>query len=123
MRTAARNREEPRNEPRRGDTVMSQTIPPPVFDPFAPGFTDDPYPQYAALRSGAPAGRHPLGFWLLTRYEDVSGLLRAGMSVEDGNITDRELIELRKQLYGEEARRRGISMLDRDPPDHTRLRR
>ena len=102
---------------------MSQTMPPPVFDPFAPGFTDDPYPQYAASRSGAPAGRHPLGFWLLTRYEDVSGLLRAGMSVEDGNITDRELIELRKQLYGEEARRRGISMLDRDPPDHTRLRR
>jgi len=103
---------------------MSQTLPPPVFDPFAPGFTDDPYPQYSALRTGAPAGRHPLGFWLLTRYEDVSGLLRAGMSVEDRNITDRQLIELREQLYGEEAARpRGISMLDRDPPDHTRLRR
>src|SRR5215471_7006755 len=103
---------------------MSQTMPPPVFDPFAPGFTDDPYPQYATLRSGAPAGRHPLGFWLLTRYEDVSGLLRAGMSVEDRNITDRDLIELREQMYGEEAARpRGLSMLDRDPPDHTRLRR
>jgi cytochrome P450 len=103
---------------------MSQTMPPPVFDPFAPGFTDDPYPQYATLRGGAPAGRHPLGFWLLTRYEDVSGLLRAGMSVEDRNITDRDLIELREQMYGEEAARpRGISMLDRDPPDHTRLRR
>ena len=101
---------------------MSQTLPPPVFDPFAPGFTDDPYPQYAALRGGAPAGRHPLGFWLLTRYEDVSGLLRAGMSVEDRNITDRQWIELRQQLYGEEADGpRGISMLDRDPPDHTRL--
>jgi len=99
-------------------------MPPPVFDPFAPGFTDDPYPQYAALRAGAPAGRHPLGFWLLTRYEDVSGLLRAGMSVEDRNITDRQWIELREQLYGEEAAgSRGISMLDRDPPDHTRLRR
>jgi len=103
---------------------MSQTLPPPVFDPFAPGFTDDPYPQYAALRTGAPAGRHPLGFWLLTRYEDVSGLLRAGMSVEDRNITDRQWIELREQLYGEEAAgSRGVSMLDRDPPDHTRLRR
>ena len=103
---------------------MSQTMPPPVFDPFAPGFTDDPYPQYAALRTGAPAGRHPLGFFLLTRYEDVSGLLRASMSVEDRNITDRQLIELREQVYGEEAPRRGgISMLDRDPPDHTRLRR
>ena len=30
---------------------MSQTLPPPLFDPFAPGFTDDPYPQYAALRA------------------------------------------------------------------------
>src|SRR5262245_66672772 len=93
---------------------MSQTLPPPVFDPFAPGFTDDPYPQYAALRTGAPAGRHPLGFWLLTRYEDVSGLLRAGMSVEDRNITDRQLIELREQLYGEGAAPpRGISKIGR----------
>ncbi len=104
---------------------MSQTMPPPVYDPFAPGFTDDPYPQYAALRAGAPAGRHPLGFWLLTRYEDVSALLRANMSVEDRNVTDRELIELREQMFGEEdeARARNRSMLDRDPPDHTRLRR
>jgi cytochrome P450 len=104
---------------------MSQTMPPPVYDPFAPGFTDDPYPQYAALRAGAPVGRHPLGFWLLTRYEDVSALLRANMSVEDRNVTDRELIELREQMFGEEApaRTRNRSMLDRDPPDHTRLRR
>jgi cytochrome P450 len=103
---------------------MSQTMPPPVFDPFAPGFTDDPYPQYAALRAGAPAGRHPLGFWLLTRYEDISALLRANMSVEDGNITDRELLALREQMFGaEEEGSRARSMLDRDPPDHTRLRR
>jgi cytochrome P450 len=103
---------------------MSQTLPLPVFDPFAPGFTDDPYPQYAALRAGAPVHRHPLGFWLLTRYEDVSWLLRAGMSVEDRNITDRQLLDLREQMSGAEAARpRGVSMLDRDPPDHTRLRR
>jgi cytochrome P450 len=103
---------------------MSQTMPPPVFDPFAPGFTDNPYPQYAALRAGAPAGRHPLGFWLLTRYEDIAALLRANMSVEDGNITDRELLSLREQMFGEEEEgSRARSMLDRDPPDHTRLRR
>jgi cytochrome P450 len=103
---------------------MSQTMPPPVFDPFAPGFTDDPYPQYAALRAGAPAGRHPLGFWLLTRYEDVAALLRANMSVEDANITDRGLLELREQMFGEEPEGSRVrSMLDRDPPDHTRLRR
>src|ERR1700760_5146608 len=100
-----------------GDSARPQPWPPPVFAPFAPGFTDDPYPQYAALRSGAPAGRHPLGFFLLTRYDDVSGLLRAGMSVEDRNITDRQLLELRAQVYGEEAYRpRGLSGLDRGPP-------
>jgi cytochrome P450 len=103
---------------------MSQTLPPPLFDPFAPGFTDDPYPQYAALRAAAPVYQHPFGFWLLTCYDDVSWLLRAGLSVEDRNIAASPLVERREQMYGEEAaRRRGVSMLDRDPPDHTRLRR
>src|SRR4029079_2753534 len=98
---------------------LSHTCPPPVYDPFAPGFTDDPYPQYAALRAGAPAGRHPLGFWLLTRYEDVAALLRAHMSGEDGTIPDRELLSLREQMFGEEEEgSRARSMLDRDPPDH-----
>jgi cytochrome P450 len=103
---------------------MSQTLPTPLFDPFAPGFTDDPYPQYAAVRAAAPVYQHPFGFWLLTGYDDVSWLLRANLSVEDRNITESPLLERREQMYGEEAARpRGVSMLDRDPPDHTRLRR
>jgi cytochrome P450 len=102
---------------------MSQTAPP-LFDPFAPGFTDDPYLQYAALRAAAPVYQHPLGFWLLTCYDDVSWLLRASLSVEDRNIAASPLLELREQVYGElGARPGGVSMLDRDPPDHTRLRR
>ena len=103
---------------------MSQALPPPLFDPFAPGFTDDPYPQYAALRAAAPVYQHPLGFWLLTCYDDVSWLLRASLSVEDRNVAASPFLELREQMYGEQAARpRGVSMLDRDPPDHTRLRR
>ena len=103
---------------------MSETLPQPVFDPFAPGFTDDPYPQYAALRAGAPVYAHPFGFWLLTSYEAVSWLLRANMSVEERNVAASPFTELREQMYGEDADRpRGVSMLDRDPPDHTRLRR
>ncbi len=103
---------------------MTQAVPSPLFDPFAPGFTDDPYPQYAVLRAEAPAYQHPLGFWLLTRYDDVSWLLRAGLSVEDRNVADGPFRELRDQMYGDEiARADKLSMLDRDPPDHTRLRR
>jgi cytochrome P450 len=105
---------------------MTQTLPPPHFDPFAPGFTDDPYPQYTALRAAAPVYQHPMGFWLLTGYEDVAWLLRAGMSVEDRNVAQGPFRELRDQLYsdGPDAERAtGLSMLDRDPPDHARLRR
>ena len=103
---------------------MTQAVPSPLFDPFAPGFTDDPYPRYAALRAEAPVYQHPLGFWLLTRYDDVSWLLRAGLSVEDRNVADGPFRELRDQMYGDQmSRTDGLSMLDRDPPDHTRLRR
>jgi cytochrome P450 len=105
---------------------VTQTLPPPRFDPFAPGFTDDPYPQYAALRAAAPVYQHPMGFWLLTGYEDVAWLLRAGMSVEHRNVAEGAFRELRDQLYGDgydAERATGLSMLDRDPPDHTRLRR
>jgi len=103
---------------------MTQTLP--EFDPFAPGFTDDPYPQYAALRAAAPVYQHPMGFWLLTGFQDVAWLLRAGMSVEDRNVAQGPFRELRDQLYGEgydAERPTGLSMLDRDPPDHTRLRK
>ncbi|MGO8957428.1 MAG: cytochrome P450 [Streptosporangiaceae bacterium] len=103
---------------------MTQAVPSPLFDPFAPGFTDDPYPQYAVLRAEAPVYQHPFGFWLLSRYDDVSWLLRAGLSVEDRNVADGPFRQLRDQVYGDQlpgADR--LSMLDRDPPDHTRLRR
>jgi cytochrome P450 len=105
---------------------LTETMPPPLFDPFAPGFTDDPYPHYATVREQAPVYQHPLGFWLLTSYEDVSWLLRApGLSAEDDNVAaDSVLRQMREEMYGNGAPRASeLSMLDRDPPDHTRLRK
>jgi cytochrome P450 len=105
---------------------LTETMPSPLFDPFAPGFTDDPYPQYTIMREQAPVYQHPFGFWLLTHYDDVSWLLRAtGLSVEDDNVAaDSLLRQLREEIYGDGAPRSGaLSMLDRDPPDHTRLRK
>jgi cytochrome P450 len=98
----------------------------PLFNPFAPGFTDDPYPQYATVRAAAPVYEHPMGFWLLTGYAEVSWLLRAaGLSVEDRNLADSPFVQLREATFGADAARPAeeMSMLDRDPPDHTRLRR
>jgi cytochrome P450 len=110
--------------PEKESLTVTAAPPGPLFDPFAPGFTDDPYPQYATLREAAPVYEHPLGFWLLTRYEDVSWLLRAGLSVEDRNVGDGPLKQLREQVRGnDELVTGGLSMLDRDPPDHTRLRK
>jgi cytochrome P450 len=98
----------------------------PLFNPFAPGFTDDPYPQYATVRAAAPVYEHPFGFWLLSGYADVSWLLRAAnLSVEDRNLADSPFVQLREATFGEDAARPAeeMSMLDRDPPDHTRLRK
>jgi hypothetical protein len=46
-----------------------------------PGFVDDPYPVYAALRAHRPVHALAPGSWLLTRHEDVLAAYRsAGMS-------------------------------------------
>jgi cytochrome P450 len=97
------------------------------FQPFEPGFTDDPYPAYAALRAAVPIEQNDFGFWALWRHADVSELLKSRMSVEDRNVTVHgPMHEVYDAIYAEADRGRrggGYSMLDRDPPDHTRLRR
>ncbi|GAB3482015.1 cytochrome P450 [Amycolatopsis cihanbeyliensis] len=96
----------------------------PVFDPFAAGFAEDPYPHYAELRERAPVHRHPLGFWVISRYEDVFALMRSGLSVEDRNAAEGPLQQLYEDAGVADTRRvDGRSMLDLDPPDHTRLRK
>ncbi|MEI8000142.1 MAG: cytochrome P450 [Actinomycetes bacterium] len=95
----------------------------PVLDPFEPGFFDDPYPQYARLRSEAPVHRTPFGPWALSRYDDCIRLLRdPGTSVEVGNADDAR----RERIFAPDDPRddRGThAILNLDPPDHTRIRR
>ncbi|MET0191427.1 MAG: cytochrome P450 [Pseudonocardia sediminis] len=97
---------------------------PAVFDPFAPGFADDPHPHYARLRAGSPVHRHPLGFWILSGYDDVAALQRAPHSVDEKNLVHRPAWKNDPAGPGKANRPMlGLSMLDRDPPEHTRLRR
>lgn len=95
-----------------------------LVDLFADDFADDPYPHYARPREEAPAFEHPLGFWLLTRYDDVSALQKARHSADERNLTtlpswksDSGTLGRRNRMMG------GLAVVDQDPPDHTRLRR
>ena len=95
-----------------------------TFNPFAEGFSDDPYPHYAELRAIAPAHEHPLGFWIISRYADVARFQKAGHPVDERHL---ERLPGWRGGGGTPGRgdrpMRGLSMLDQDPPNHTRLRR
>ena len=47
-----------------------------LYDPYDPAFVEDPYPTYARLRREAPVLKSHLGFWVVSRYDDVMSLLR-----------------------------------------------
>ena len=66
----------------------------------------------------------PFGFWLLFRYDDVFSFLRnPTLSVEDRNATPGPLDAAMDEILGDRADRFSSAMLNRDAPDHTRLRR
>ena len=94
-------------------------------NPFEPGFAEDPYPQYEAMRAAEPVHQSPFGIWVLFRYDDVLRFLRdPSLSVEDANAKPTVLTQLADQAMGDRDREQGSrAMLNRDPPDHTRLRK
>ena len=105
-----------------GATAASAT--PVTFNPFEPGFFDDPYAQYAQLRAGDPVHHSPLGIWALFRYEDVNRLLRdPQLSVDFENANPMLRTQMMQEVAGDRGERGSRSMLNLDPPDHTRLRR
>jgi cytochrome P450 len=56
---------------RRAMTVLND------IDLKDPQFHADPYPTYALLRSHAPVVRNEgMGYWLVSRYDDVAAALR-----------------------------------------------
>jgi cytochrome P450 len=95
-----------------------------TYNPFEPGFAEDPYPQYEVLRETDPVHQSPFGIWVLFRYDEVLRFLRDfELSVDERLANPGPLTELAHQVLGEEADRGSYAMLNRDPPDHTRLRR
>jgi len=99
----------------------------PTFDPWNPKFVAYPYDAYAELRAGPPVTFfEPTNQWLVPRFDDVNALLRdrrlgrtylhVATHEEMGRPPDPEHLAPFWHVI-----RNG--MLDREPPDHTRLRR
>ena len=116
---------------------MNELAPPPPYlsfdastrrlrlDPHEPRFVQDPYEAYAWLHRTSPAFFwEDFGFWCLGGYDDVNRLLRdrrfgrqkpAGAADDQGYGGDRSHLT---HFDGIEAN----SMLELEPPVHTRLR-
>lgn len=91
------------------------------FNPFDPEFRKDPHPFYDRLREEQPVHKTPIGFVVLTRYEDVVNTLRNNDFSRDIEL-NANLPETATRKYKRENTR-SKSILNLDPPDHTRLRR
>lgn len=97
------------------------------FDPGDIGFVANPYPVYERLRGLAPIVHDPnTEHWLVTRYEDVSSLLRdrrfgrtylhVATHEEMGHPQPPPQLDPFWHLINH-------GILDMEPPDHTRVRR
>ena len=99
---------------------MCMTRMPMTFDPTDPAFLQDPYPTYKRLRDESPIFFYePWNKWIITRHGDVSALLR------DRRL-GRVLTNVKVRVKPEHAAFDDVqdgSLLELEPPDHTRLRR
>jgi cytochrome P450 len=82
-----------------------------------PVFRADPYPVLEHLRQVEPVHHdRVIGRWVLTRAQDIDGLLRdRSLSVDPRKANDGTFMSI-FQRFG------NFSMLFQDPPAHTRLR-
>ena len=88
-----------------------------ISDLASPQFKANPYPFYARLRAEAPVFRTKLfgqPTWLVSRYDDVVSMLRDERLLKEWRPATKWLF----RFAGSITRH----MLNRDAPDHTRLR-
>ena len=79
-----------------------------AFNPISTRMRADPYGFYERMRTRDPVHRtRIIDGWLLTRYRDVDAVLRNHVAFSNRTRVLDERLE---------------SLLDTDPPDHTRLR-
>ncbi|MGB1724594.1 MAG: hypothetical protein ACPHJ1_10070, partial [Ilumatobacteraceae bacterium] len=95
-----------------------------LWRPADPAFRADPYPYYAELRTTDPVHRLDPYTVVVTRHSDVASTLRGPEFARDierhsAAPADDPVSRRRQERASSGAR----SILNLDPPDHTRLRR
>lgn len=89
---------------------------------FSPEFFTDPYPHLARLRKESPVTQvEPMGIWAVTRYEDVRHVLRSPLVFS--STAFQAVFQMLSPALMQEDTSVVNSMIAKDPPDHTRLRR
>jgi cytochrome P450 PksS len=90
-----------------------------------PKLKPNPYPLYAQLRDEAPVakvrGRYGL-YWLVTRYDDVSSMLKDERLANDSRRIPGRKTPVQFKILSTLFRPLIVHILSTDPPDHTRLR-
>ncbi len=99
---------------------MSETF---TIDFRDPIYRSDPYPLLAKLRETDPIHRSPIGFWLITNYQDVNMLNRDPRLGRD--LHQWSGYQLLRPYLADSALERCVEqwMFSLDGPEHARLRR
>ena len=93
----------------------------PTFDPDVDGFFDDPYEHYAELRAENPIHPDRRGVVFFFRYDDVRKVL-----IDPRSTSMDRALAMPPRADGTPAKAPPtfpLSLLNTDPPDHTRLRK
>ncbi|MGH7355324.1 MAG: cytochrome P450, partial [Candidatus Rokuibacteriota bacterium] len=82
-------------------------------------FYEDPFPYYHRLRAHAPVHRCPDGSYFLTRYNDVVAVYQ-----DHAHLSSDKRVEFQPK-FGDSPlfEHHTTSVVFRDPPDHTRIRK
>lgn len=96
------------------------------FNPLDPDYMNDPHPHLRLIREHLPVHQTLAGPWAVFRYDDCLRLLRDPTLSVDAVKADEASTHRQRfldSLDPETEFHENRSMLNVDPPDHTRLRR
>lgn len=96
------------------------------FDPFTSPYLDDPYAFFARARSATPLFYSPaLDYWVVTRYRDIKSILQAPERYSNVNavVPIRPVCAAAGRLLSAAGVRPVPTLVNNDPPAHSRVRR